>query len=187
LIRTLAVAAAVVSCLPAWSKTIRAHGSGYVSGASTVDTYGLFGAAGVDLDHAPMSFSVEYDDTQFGQPASCGTGCLYYDTISGASAKSVTILVTINGKSNSYRCKAFGQVLFGENGYRDYSFGASADADIVSQAGTGASIFGIYTKPTSFGLKPKPPGYYDERDYLEFYAKKHKAPEVLNFAVVSNK
>jgi hypothetical protein len=179
----LAIAGALLYGSSASAKVIKTHGTGIVNGSSTIDTYGLFGVPGADLKGQPLSFSVTYDDTQFGSAANCGTDCLYYDTITGSSAKSVTISVTINEKTLSYRSKVLGQVLFDEYGFRDNSYAASADADLVAQSGTGVSLSVIYERPTNFGVRPKGPAYQFEYDYAEFYPKKHKDPELLNFFI----
>jgi hypothetical protein len=184
---TLAILGTIGLGGEASGSVIRTFASGVVSGNSTVDTYGLFGDAGANLAYLPMSYSIAYDDAQFGPPASCGTNCFYYDTVSGSSAKAVTISVTVNGKTVSYRAKVSGQVLFDEYGGVVHSYGAAADADIVTGVGTGMALVTIYRKPTSFGVKPKGLQSDDEDDYAAFYPYKHKKAEVLNFDLLSAK
>ncbi len=181
------VACCALAMLPraGCAATIIVHGYAEVTGDSTIDTYGLFGPAGVDLFGDVMDIKVSYDSAQYGAPTSCGTDCKSYATVAGSNRHAATVKVTIGTVTLVYKSTISGQVQFFNDGPGAHSFGIAANGDLTSMTGTGAGILIWYNRDTEFGVRLIRKGRESDRpqDYFLAFSAKNGKPEEISFSI----
>jgi hypothetical protein len=162
------------------------HGGGMIDGPNTIDKYGLFGPAHMNLRGLPFSYQARYESDEFGSSKSCGTNCLFYNSVSGAPHRTVKISITVNGHTLSFNANKSGQVEFYEFDPEEWSYAISADSDFNNSTGTGASLLAWYEEPAIFGKKIKKRCYdWELQDYLVIYRTHHSQSEELSFLLTT--
>lgn len=182
----LAIAVVFSACATSNAATaIREAESGTITGASTIDTLGLFGPAGASLAGKAVTIYMKYVPGDFPAPIECrNNACTDTHTLIPTSGATV-ISIAVDGKRIISTSSQYGQVLFSQLPQNYFYIYTNTTDFGIGYAGVRVGT--AFTAPVTFGspLSPEnPPVLGTNIDQIEFFTADNELPsEILNFSL----
>ncbi len=163
--------------------------TGTIAGASTVDTFGVFGPAGANLAGKTVSIYMHYVPSYFGPVENCRfSPCTYYVSQGQPSTPGATLIsISIEGKRVTYTSSEYGEVLFDRSSSNFFYIYANTSDFGLGYRGVRVST--SFSAPVTFGSALSPgnsPVFGFNADNIEIFTPSDELPaETLTFLVNS--
>ncbi len=158
--RAMLALAGVFACAGfARANTVSEHYVGVVSGASTIDTLGMFGPKGADLAGKPIVIYTRYVTSELAQMTKCHAQprCSFYSSRNaGAAAAGVRQVISVNKMNVACVASRYADVFFRNDG----THVVMTETDVLdgrsATAGSGSQVSVTFDSRVAFGMAMSP-------------------------------